>query len=420
MNWDRRTLVASLALGPLGLQACARGSGDGLAMWAMGAEAAKLPELIASLPRGTAAPRVTVQPLPWTAAHEKLLTGYAGNSLPDLGQIGNSWLAELAAIGAIEPVPKRYETLLADQFPAVVETNRIGGRLWAIPWYVDTRVQFYRSDLFARAGYGAPPPRWDDWKAALHKVKAVAGPGNYAILMPLNEYEHLTTLALSAGAGLLSEDGGRGDFSAPEFREALGFYKSLFDEGLAPVASNTQISNVWNEFARGFFSIYPSGPWTIGDMKSRLPAAMQDNWATAPNPGPDGPGAAAPGGSSLVVYRRGTRPEAAWDLIAHLLDPRAQLAFQRLTGDLPAVRSVWSAAGLSSDPIVAAFAAQLERARALPKVAEWERVVSEMQIVAERMVRGQFTVVEAATEMDKRADKLLAKRRWMIEQGRAL
>lgn len=419
MTIDRRTLVASLALAPIGLQACARDGGDGLAMWAMGAEAAKLPELIARLPRGRA-PGVTVQPLPWTAAHEKLLTGYAGDSLPDLGQIGNSWLTELAAIGAIEPVPTRYEALVADQFPAVVDTNRIDGRLWAIPWYVDTRVQFYRRDLFARAGYGAPPPRWDDWKAALHKVKAVAGPGNYAILMPLNEYEHLTTLALSAGAGLLRDNGARGDFSAPAFREALAFYKSLFEEGLAPVASNTQISNVWNEFARGFFSIYPSGPWTIGDMKSRLPPAMQDNWATAPNPGPDGPGAAAPGGSSLVVYRRGDRPQAAWDLVAQLLDPKAQLAFQRLTGDLPAVRSAWAAAGLTDDPIVAAFAAQLENARALPKVAEWERVVSEMQVVAERMVRGQFSVVEAAAEMDKRADKLLAKRRWMIDQGRAL
>ena len=46
-----------------------------------------------------------IQPLPWSAAHEKLLTGYAGGSLPDLGQVGNSWIAELTAIGAIQPVP---------------------------------------------------------------------------------------------------------------------------------------------------------------------------------------------------------------------------------------------------------------------------------------------------------------------------
>ena len=96
---------------------------------------------------------MTIQPLPWSAAHEKLLTSFAGDSLPDLGQVGNSWIAELTAIDALEPVPAQYEPLVAGQFPAVVETNRIDGRLMALPWYVDTRLQFVRSDLFARAGY---------------------------------------------------------------------------------------------------------------------------------------------------------------------------------------------------------------------------------------------------------------------------
>ena len=32
----------------------------------------------------------------------------------------------------------------------------------ALPWYVDTRLQFYRRDLFARAGYGAPPSKCEE------------------------------------------------------------------------------------------------------------------------------------------------------------------------------------------------------------------------------------------------------------------
>ena len=261
-------------------------------------------------------PPVTVQPLPWTAAHEKLLTGFAGNALPAIGQVGNSWIAEMATIGAIAPVPASAERLLDDQFAAVAETNRIADRTWAIPWYVDTRLQFYRKDMFARAGYAGPPLDWAGWKAALHKVKALAGDGNYAVLLPVNEFEQLLTIALSAGARLLRDEGGRGAFSDPEFKAALAFYKSLFDEKLAPVASATQISNIWNEFARGFFSIFTSGPWTIGDMKSRLPAAMQGRWGTSPNPGPTGIGSAAPGGSSLVVFAGADNPDAAWDLVS--------------------------------------------------------------------------------------------------------
>ena len=422
MQVTRRQMTGALAALPLlpMLGACGARRGGTLTIWAMGNEGANLPALLKGLALPAGMPPIEVQPLPWTAAHETLLTGFAGGSLPAIGQVGNSWIAEMAAIGAIAPVPDRALGLLDDQFGAVVETNRIAGLAWAIPWYVDTRLQYYRKDLFARAGYDAPPADWAGWKTALHKVKRQAGAGNYALLYPLNEYEQLTTLALSAGARMLRDDNARGAFSDPAFKAALAFYKSLFDERLAPLASSAQISNVWNEFARGYFSLFLSGPWTIGDLKSRLPADMRAKWGTAPNPGPDGIGSAAPGGSSLVVFAGTENGEAAWDVLTRLLAPAAQLKFHELTGSLPARRSVWREAGLASDPVVAPFATQLDHATALPKVPEWERIVTEMQVVAERMVRGQYSVDEAAKEIDRRADRLLEKRRWMLDKGLAL
>ncbi len=410
---SRRTLVGGIMALPLLAGGCTRRAAGGLDMWAMGAEAENLPALLAALPGG--APRdLRIQPLPWSAAHEKLLTGFAGGSLPDLGQVGNSWISELTAIGAIQPVPPAMQSLVDGQFAGVVDTNRIDGRLMALPWYVDTRLQFYRKDLFAAAGYPAPPPTWDEWKRALHAVKRRPDGEGYAILLPLNEHEHLTQMALSAGATFLNPQGTRGAFRDPKFRQALGFYKSLYDEELAPLAGAAQISNVWNEFARGYFAVYPSGPWTIGDMKSRLPANLQSSWATAPFPGPTGPGRSTPGGSSLVVYSSARDPVAAWALVARLVTPAAQAKLQELTGDLPPSRAVWDQAGLTADPITAAFAIQLDRTAALPKVPEWERIASEMQTVAELFVRGRMSLDAAVGDMDRRADRLLEKRRWMI------
>jgi multiple sugar transport system substrate-binding protein len=415
---SRRQVLAAAAFAPLAVAGCTRRAHSELEFWAMGAEAEKMPELLADV-RPAGLPPVRIQPLPWSAAHEKLLTAFAGGSLPDLGQIGNSWIAELAAIDAIEPVPAELTRLVDGQFPGVVETNRIDGRLMALPWYVDTRLQFYRRDLFERAGFASPPDRWDSWKAALHAVQANNGGGGFAILLPINEYEHLTQMALSAGASLLNADGTRGAFRAAEFRTALAFYKSLFDEKLAPIAGAAQISNVWNEFARGYFAVYPSGPWTIGDMKSRLPAQLQRSWATAPFPGPAGPGRSTPGGSSLVVYKSTRNAGAAWRLIMQLVAPAGQQRLQELTGDLPPTRNVWASSGLLSDPITEAFALQLERTSPLPKVPEWERIATEMQTVAELFVRGRMNIDEAVTEMDKRADRLLEKRRWMLSRRRA-
>ena len=136
-------------------------------------------------------------------------------------------------------------------------------------------------------------------------------------------------------------------------------------------------------------------------------------------PGPKGPGASAPGGSSLAVFSSSRHQDAAWALVRYLSEPAVQARFNAIVGDLPARRSAWGLAQVERDPMLAPFKGQLERARAVPKVPEWERIVTEMQIVAERMVRGEHTPESAAAEIDRRADRLLEKRRWMMEQGRA-
>ena len=98
---------------------------------------------------------------------------------------------------------------------------------------------------------------------------------------------------------------------------------------------------------------------------------------------------------------------AAWKLVRHLLQPATQVAFNELTGDLPARKSAWKAPALADNASVATFGRQLQRAKPVPKVPEWERIVTEMQVVAERMVRGEYTPAAAAGEIDRRADRLV-------------
>jgi len=129
-------------------------------------------------------------------------------------------------------------------------------------------------------------------------------------LLPLNEPDPLFALALQQGA-LLKDDDTRGAFSQPAFRRALDFYAGVFRAGLAPSMTSAQISNVWDEFARGMFAFYITGPWNIGEFRRRLPPERQNDWAAAPLPGPDGPGVSTAGGSSLVMFRSSPRKQAA-------------------------------------------------------------------------------------------------------------
>jgi multiple sugar transport system substrate-binding protein len=137
---------------------------------------------------------------------------------------------------------------------------------------------------------------------------------------------------------------------------------------------------------------------------------------TAPKPGPIGPGASSAGGSSLVVFERSKHKEQAWQVIEYLSQPAVQLRFYAMTGNLPPRRSAWADSGLANDTYAKAFRDQLERAKSPPQVPEWERIATEMRLVAEAAVAGQFTLDQAVTELDARADRILEKRRWMLDR----
>jgi multiple sugar transport system substrate-binding protein len=394
-----------------------------LRFWAMGREGEVVAELLHEFERTHPGIRIKVQQLPWTAAHEKLLTAFAGGATPDLCQLGNTWIPEFAALNALEPLD-RYVAASSivqpeDYFAGIWDTNRVDGKLYGVPWYVDTRLLFYRRDLLLRAGFAAPPRSWPEWKDMLASIKKHAPPDRYAILLPLNEFEPLLALALQQDEPLLREGGRWGNFESAGFRRALRFYLEMFHQGWARPLANADVSNVWNEFARGYFSFYISGPWNIGEFKRRLPPEQQDNWMTAPLPGPAGPGASIAGGSSLVIFQASRHRAAAWQLIAYLSQPAVQRRFHELTGDLPPRRATWNEAGLAADVYARAFREQLERVKPAPKVPEWERIATEMRVVAERAVRGGLSVDQAARELDARADRILEKHRWLLSRGGA-
>lgn len=395
-----------------------------ITFWVMGREGEVVSQLLPEFERSHPGIKIDVQLLPWTAAHEKLLTAYAGDSTPDVSQLGNTWVPELAALDALQPlrpfIAGSRHVRQDDYFPGIWDTNVIDGVLYGLPWYVDTRLVFYRRDLMANAGFATPPRDWAEWSRAMAAIKTQAGMKKYSILLPLNEFEPLLALALQQDEPLLRDGGRRGNFRSAGFRRALGFYVSMFQRSWAPRMSNTQISNVWDEFGRGFYAFYISGPWNIAEFKKRLPASQQGDWMTMPLPGPNGPGASIAGGSSLVVFRTSRHQAAAWQLIEYLSMPSSQQRLHELTGAMPARRSAWNNPRLAGDVYASAFRDQLERAKPTPKVPEWERIATEMNLVTEQAVHGDLTIDQAVTMLDARVDAILEKRRWMLDRSRTV
>lgn len=399
---------------------CSRRSSRAISFWAIGREGEIAAQLIEQFTRENPDVEVEVQKLPWSAAHEKLLTAYAGDTLPDVCQLGSTWVAEFAALDALEPLDAQVaaskSVLTADYFEGILDANRIDGRLLGLPWYVDTRLLFYRTDLLQQAGFAAPPVNWDEWSQMLAGIKQLVGRERYSVLLPLNEYDQILALALQQPDELLRDGGRWGNFKSPGFHRALRYYQQMFTNEWAPRMTNTQISNVWDEFARGYFTFYVSGPWQIAEFKRRLPAGLQHSWMTAPLPGPNGPGAAVAGGASLVVFRSSERKAQAWRLAEFLSSVPTQTRLYELNGNLPPRRAAWELPALAQSPYARAFRDQLDRVRPPPKVPEWERIVTELRLSAERVVQGASEVEAEVRRLDAKVDSILEKRRWLLDR----
>ncbi|MBD8679821.1 extracellular solute-binding protein [Sphingomonas sp. CFBP 13720] len=408
----RRTVLAGP--GAFAVAACARGRDPrGLRFWAMSYEGDYSPHLMPAFTRATGIP-VDVQSVPWTAAHEKLLTAQAGGALPDVLMLPAGWIGEFAMIGAIAPVPA--PALVDDMVPGVLPPTRYEGRGYAVPWSVAPQVQYFRRDLLAAAGFATPPLDWNGWRNMARLLKR-RRPDDFVFLMLLNWPGALFTMLAQCGAALLRDDDTRGNFRSDAVRAAFAFYASLFVEGLAPRALSTEVQDPFAAFAQGFYAIWPSGPTTLLDLHRRRAEIAPDRWGTARLAGPAGPGPGFSVDATLCVSAATARPADAWALVRHLTSAENELRFQRLIGTLPARQSAWRSPQLAS-PILAPFAAQMREPAPIPAVPEWERIQIEVQLIAERIVRGLLTIDAGLAAIDTRVDRILAKRRALVDAGR--
>lgn len=426
MTIDRRQFgMALAALGTALPAGCVRKHRP-LNIWAMGIEGETLAPFADAFSRDDADYPVRVQALPWSAAHEKLLTAFAADDLPDVLALGNTWVAEFHALNALEPLNTALQKSPLRQgrfFDAALQSVTLDGQILGIPWYVDTRLLFYRSDLLRKAGFDRPAETWTDWSRQLAALsggsKATWRDGKFGLLMPFNEYEPLVALCLQAGQPILLDNGTRGGFTQPGIRDAFAYAASLYSRGYAAVLTHSEVTDLYSAFARGDYAFLITGPWNLVEFAQRLPDAVKADWATAPLPGPHGPGASSAGGVSMCVVRASRDKARAFRFIEYICAPKPQAQFYRLTGDLPSDRRAWPAVGLTQDARAHAFFDQLNRARPVPQVPEWERIANEMVAALERVVRGQVTLDAALKGLDAFAWSALAKRRAMLARRQA-
>ncbi|MFI8482127.1 ABC transporter substrate-binding protein [Pseudomonas sp. NPDC078700] len=152
------------------------------------------------------------------------------------------------AKGWLEPMTDlTAEYDLDDVFPSVREGLSVKGQLYALPFYAESSITYYRTDLFNAAGLKMPErPTWSQmaaFAAKLHNPEkdqygiCLRGKAGWGENMAL-----ISTIANSFG-GRWFDESWKPEFTGSEWKNALSFYVDTMQKYGPPGAS----SNGFNE-----------------------------------------------------------------------------------------------------------------------------------------------------------------------------
>lgn len=409
--------VALLAVAAVALTGCGRSAdtetgpaaastiGDAEAsgtvtMWAMGAEGEALPEFVKTFEEANPGVDVEVTAIPWDAAYSKFQTAIAGGNTPDIAMVGSTWMADFA--DAFQTVPTDLDT--DGMFPGALDGTQIDDRATGVPWYVDTRVLYYRTDIAAKAGWNTAPTTWDDLKQMAADMQS-AGGADYGIRFPGGNDSFQGTLWMPWSNGVELENGSEWTLDSPDAVEAYEYYQSYFTDGVADAAADRSAGAQEADFISGATPMLIDGPFLIGQLEELGGEGFSEKFTTAVLPTKDS-STSFSGGANLAVFDNSDNAVSAWKLAQWLSEPETQSAWYEATGDLPAVQSAWQSDALTSQDTLAAFGTQLETAKSVPATTTWIQVAAAGDAMLEKIRLGQQSPADGLAELQKTADSL--------------
>lgn len=338
-------------------------------------------------------------------------------SEPDVLQLDIVWTAEFAAAGWILPLD-RFAPDVDDFFPAAIAADRWRGSLYALPWFVDVGLLYWRTDLVDARPRSLPELR----RAARRAIDSGAVP--FGLATQAARYEGLVAVfveTLSAFGGRILDDRGRVTVDGPEAVNALTFMRDTVDEGIVPASALT-----WQEeqarlaFQNGQSAFMRNWPYAWSRLQDRERSGIAGRFQAGALPGPTPDRAAAAlGGAQLAVNAHTADPALAWALVEFLTGPEQMLERARVAAQFPARRSLYETTALadalpiSIDVLREALAAATSR----PVTPVYSELSEILQVRLHRALTGQQTPGDALRDAAGEIRALLTRTGLAAESG---
>ena len=149
-----------------------------------------------------------------------------------------------------------------------------------MPWHVETRLLYYRTDIAEKAGITDAPKSWDELEGRGGAMRPKGG-AKYGINLSTNNWQEWAPFVWQNGGDLA--EGDKYTLTSPEAVQATDFYKSFFDEKLTP-PDTPQGFDIVPAFVRGTHPMFFSGPWHMGLIDEAGGKGFDKKWTIAKMP----------------------------------------------------------------------------------------------------------------------------------------
>jgi multiple sugar transport system substrate-binding protein len=367
-------------------------------------------DLIADFEAANPDIKVKMETLTWQSGYEKIIMAYASRQLPDLLEVGSTWMPKLQAEGAVSDITD----LTRDLEPHLMmwDLSTFAGRRYGIPWLIGSRVLFYNKDLFAAAGLSPedPPATWEELK---DDARAIHDPdeGRYGFGMNAGEryvlYKKFMPFAWGRGARILSDDLSRSELDSPEMLEALEFYLSL-----KPYSVLERQDMIDDLFKQGRVGMMISGGWNLERIPEDAPG-LDFGVALMPRPGrsemrADDDFHASFAGAEILVLPTGSRSEPAMKLARFLIDADQALRISStVKGVQPASREALIHPYYDDHPMERLLLEQCRTSLSPPLSPHWVEIEEVINTRLEECIYGNLTPAEALRLMHEEVGAII-------------
>jgi len=330
--------------------------------------------------------KLNITVLDWGIAFKKISDALTDSGeKPDITQMGTTWVGMMASLKpGLMDIGGKYNP--KDFVEGSLATTKILGkdRIVAIPWFIDTRLLYYRKDACRIANVDPKTDfnTWDSFKEALKKLNNVEVDGvkmsafGMAGKNDWNVPHNFSWWIWGAGGDFLSKDAKKSVLDQPEALKGIEYYTQLVKDGLLSKEALMKNSvDVGVMFKKGKFATTITDASQINVLKVKDKDSPKDynpnNFGVTMIPkGPAGR-VAFFGGSVLSVLESSKNKELSIELLKQLSSKEAQVRCTKQIGHLPALKAAYDDPSIKDDSMKSVMKEQIKYGKSYPSIPQW-------------------------------------------------